>query len=67
MKIKLFLFCCAITSQLSLAQVTTQLITVKYQGKPVTTLTIELPHKINYVKQLFDEKLEMDRLGTPLK
>jgi hypothetical protein len=56
-----------LTTQLVLAQATTQLSVLQYQGKPVTALTIELPHKIDYVKQLFDEKLEMDRLGTPLK
>lgn len=51
---KELIFILLLTTQLLFAQATTQLIELQYQGKPVTALTIELPHKIDYVKQLLN-------------
>ena len=55
-----------VTSAMS-AQVKSQASPLQFQGKSVNSFTIELPQKLDYVKQLFNTKFEIDRFGTPKK
>ena len=55
-----------VTSAMS-AQVKSQASPIQFQGKSVNSFTIELPQKLDYIKDLFHAKFEIDRLGTPKK
>jgi hypothetical protein len=66
MKKQLVLFC-LLTAQFISAQVKSQASPLQFQGKSVNAFTIELPQKLDYVKQLFNVKFEIDRFGIPKK
>ncbi len=66
MKKKLILIGLLIVQIVS-AQVKSQASPLQFQGKSVNSFTIELPQKLDYVKQLFNAKFEIDRFGTPKK
>lgn len=53
--------------ELLTAQVKSQSSPIQFQGKAVNAFVIELPQKLDYVKELFNLKFEIERLGTPLK
>jgi hypothetical protein len=50
-----------------MAQVKSQLIPIQYQGKTVNSFEIELPQKLDFVTSIFNEKFEINRIGTPKK
>jgi len=54
-------------SQVTFAQVKSQFSSIQFNGKSATAFSIELPQNLDYVKQLFANKFELDRLGTPKK
>ena len=66
MRNKLIIICLLI-GQIITAQVKSQASPLQFQGKSVNAFTIELPQKLDYVKELFNTKFEIDRFGVPKK
>lgn len=64
---KKLLIICLLGIQMITAQVKSQTSPISFQGKSVNSFAIELPQKIDYVKEIFNIKFEIDRLGTPKK
>lgn len=66
MKNKIFLIC-LLAGQIITGQVKSQASPLQFQGKSVNAFVIELPQKLDYVKELFNTKFDIDRFGLQKK
>jgi hypothetical protein len=57
------LFICLLAFQLSTAQIKSQSTPISFQGMSINGFIIELPQKLDYVKEIFNAKFDFDDLG----
>lgn len=62
---KKIIFTLFLISQLTFGQVKSQYSPIKFNGKSANAFTIELPQNLEYVKQLFSAKFDLEKLGNP--